>query len=207
MHSSLYKLKIYQLQYILKEILEGVAYLDSQQFAHRDIKPSNILVNGDCEVKLADFGLGKKLTGYATTKVVTLWYRAPELLVGIRNYGSKIDVWSVGCVAAELLLGRPLFQAANNETELVEKIYKDVGISDLSGWEAMVEQHGRYFKELKPVECFTPPINEILKEAVESNFDSEYDIIDLIEQMLRINPNSRLSAAECLQHSFFKQPF
>lgn len=80
-----------------------MAYLHSNKanICHRDIKPSNILVGKNGDVKLADFGLAKKMVNkLSTTKVVTLWYRAPELLLGLRSYSSKIDVWSVGCVLA-----------------------------------------------------------------------------------------------------------
>ena len=73
------------------------------------MKPANILINDSGEVKLADFGLAKKLKKLSTVKVTTMWYRAPELLLGIRGYSPKVDIWSVGCVAAELLLRVPLF--------------------------------------------------------------------------------------------------
>lgn len=78
--------------------------MEGFNIAHRDLKPSNVLINEFGEVKLADFGLAKKLKKLSTTKVVTLWYRAPELILGIRGYSPKVDVWSAGCLAAELLL-------------------------------------------------------------------------------------------------------
>jgi serine/threonine protein kinase len=98
-----------KIQQILKQILQALQYLESLNIAHRDIKPSNVLINEQGEVKLADFGLAKKLRKLSTVKVVTLWYRAPELVLGIRGYSPKVDVWSVGCLAAELLLRKPLF--------------------------------------------------------------------------------------------------
>ena len=73
-----------------------------------------MLVNENGGVKLADFGLAKKLRKMSTVKVVTMWYRAPELLLGIRGYSTKVDVWSVGCLAAELLVRRPLFEMQQN---------------------------------------------------------------------------------------------
>lgn len=88
----------------MRQILEGLRYLESFNIAHRDLKPSNVLINEFGEVKLADFGLAKKLKKLSTVKVVTLWYRAPELILGIRGYSPKVDVWSAGCLAAELLL-------------------------------------------------------------------------------------------------------
>lgn len=84
-----------------------MAYLHARKILHRDIKSANILLNDEGQVKLADFGLGRKvhLENVFTYKVVTLWYRAPELILGCKNYSDKIDVWSIGCVVAEFFLG------------------------------------------------------------------------------------------------------
>jgi serine/threonine protein kinase len=92
---------------IMKQLLEGTAYLHRNKIMHRDIKSANILMNDDGCVKLADFGLGRKIRfeNYFTYKVVTLWYRAPELLLGCKNYTDKIDVWSLGCVLVEFFTG------------------------------------------------------------------------------------------------------
>ncbi len=79
-------------------------YLHKQNVSHRDIKPANILINTEGVVKIADFGLAKKLAQFSTVKVCTMWYRAPELFLGYKNYMSNIDVWSVGCIAVEFLI-------------------------------------------------------------------------------------------------------
>ena len=91
-----------EIKCIMKQLLEGVEYLHNQKILHRDIKPANILLNDRGEVKLADFGLGRKfLDGKNLTfKVVTLWYRAPELHMKYRKYDYKIDVWPIGCLFA-----------------------------------------------------------------------------------------------------------
>lgn len=88
-----------KIQIILKQILEGLQYLHSSNIAHRDIKPANILINGEGVVKVADFGLAKKMTPLSTVKVCTMWYRAPELFLGYKQYTPNIDVWAVGCIA------------------------------------------------------------------------------------------------------------
>lgn len=84
----------------MKQLLEGVAFLHQQKFLHRDLKSANILLTAQGVVKIADFGLGRKarLDGRYTSKVVTLWYRAPEILLGAREYSNKVDMWSLGCI-------------------------------------------------------------------------------------------------------------
>jgi serine/threonine protein kinase len=100
----------------MKQILLGLDYLHENNIIHRDIKGANILLNNRGEVKLADFGLARlhnpdnRIIKMYTNRVVTLWYRSPELLLGEHNYGTSIDMWSVGCVFAELLTGTPPFR-------------------------------------------------------------------------------------------------
>jgi cyclin-dependent kinase 12/13 len=104
--AGLFKMKVKfplpEIKCIIRQLLEGVAYLHKNYILHRDIKSANILLNDNGEVKLADFGLGRKIRHETqfTYKVVTLWYRAPELILGCKNYTDKIDVWSIGCVVA-----------------------------------------------------------------------------------------------------------
>ena len=97
----------------MKQILEGCYFLHQNKVMHRDIKSANILLNDNGIVQLADFGLGRRtrFENVFTYKVVTLWYRAPELLLGNKSYNHKIDVWSIGCVFAEFLIGDVLFKS------------------------------------------------------------------------------------------------
>lgn len=105
-----------QIKCILHQILTGVSYLHSNNIIHRDIKSANILINNKGEVKIADFGLARvihpnpNIQRQYTNRVVTLWYRSPELLLGATNYGPAIDIWSVGCLFSELLTGVPPFR-------------------------------------------------------------------------------------------------
>lgn len=94
------------------QLLRGLKYLHSANILHRDLKPGNLLINANCDLKICDFGLARtsKSKGqFMTEYVVTRWYRAPELLLCCDNYGTSIDVWSVGCIFAELLGRKPIF--------------------------------------------------------------------------------------------------
>ena len=104
-----YTFTLGKVQNILRQILQGLSYLHKQGISHRDIKPANILINHEGIIKVADFGLAKKLSALSTVKVCTMWYRAPELFLGYKNYTSNIDIWSVGCIAVEFLIKEPLF--------------------------------------------------------------------------------------------------
>lgn len=119
-----------QVKYIMKELLLAVNYMHSHWTLHRDIKTSNILIDREGRLKVGDLGLSRSfadpLKPY-THMVVTMWYRAPELLLGSRVYSTGVDLWSVGCVFAELLLREPLF-AGRNEQDQVERILKLLGV-------------------------------------------------------------------------------
>lgn len=107
---------------ILQQILSATEFLHSNWILHRDLKTSNLLLNNRGEVKLADFGMaryfGDPKPAHLTQLVVTLWYRAPELLLGAERYGAEIDMWSVGCIFGELLRKEPLFQGRNEVDQL-----------------------------------------------------------------------------------------
>ncbi|XP_057981075.1 mitogen-activated protein kinase 7-like [Malania oleifera] len=99
-------------QFFLCQLLRGLRYLHSANILHRDLKPGNILINANCDLKICDFGLAHTSRGdgeFMTEYVVTRWYRAPELLLGSDTYGASIDVWSVGCIFAEILGRKPIF--------------------------------------------------------------------------------------------------
>jgi mitogen-activated protein kinase 1/3 len=101
--------------YFLYQILRGLKYIHSANVLHRDLKPSNLLLNTNCDLKICDFGLARIAdpdhdhTGFLTEYVATRWYRAPEIMLNSKGYNKSIDVWSVGCILAEMLNNRPLF--------------------------------------------------------------------------------------------------
>uniref|UniRef100_A0A8D1B8P1 Mitogen-activated protein kinase n=2 Tax=Sus scrofa TaxID=9823 RepID=A0A8D1B8P1_PIG len=121
METDLYKLlKSQQLSndhicYFLYQILRGLKYIHSANVLHRDLKPSNLLINTTCDLKICDFGLARIAdpehdhTGFLTEYVATRWYRAPEIMLNSKGYTKSIDIWSVGCILAEMLSNRPIF--------------------------------------------------------------------------------------------------
>ncbi|CAB0001530.1 unnamed protein product [Nesidiocoris tenuis] len=96
-------------QFLVYQILRGLKYIHSAGIIHRDLKPSNIAVNADCELKIIDFGLARPTENEMTGYVATRWYRAPEIMLNWMHYNQTVDIWSVGCIMAELLTGRTLF--------------------------------------------------------------------------------------------------
>ncbi|KAJ2978616.1 hypothetical protein NQ176_g3717 [Zarea fungicola] len=112
-------------QSFIYQILCGLKYIHSANVLHRDLKPGNLLVNADCELKICDFGLARGFSvdpeenaGYMTEYVATRWYRAPEIMLSFQSYTKAIDVWSVGCILAELLGGRPFFKGRDYVDQL-----------------------------------------------------------------------------------------
>jgi serine/threonine protein kinase len=189
--------------YMTYYLLRSLKYLHSAGIAHRDIKPQNILVNDDCEVVLGDFGLAREISdGEMTAYVVTRWYRAPELIMGLRTYDEKVDIWSLGCVMAEMLMPptarSPLFRGENVKHQL-DLILETLGVpSDEAmtnmGIDAMATLYIATLRESCPKESQLP-----------HKFDGSMspDAIDLLSKMLAFVPGERYSAAQCLAHPYF----
>lgn len=173
------------------DILAGVDFLHSHRIVHRDLKPQNLLVTSTGQVKLADFGLAKTYDSEMklTSVVVTLWYRPPEVLLGL-SYNTAVDVWSAGCVLAELHTLRPLF-AGTSEGDQLDKIFSVIGRPPKSQWPENVSVVADNFPQYAAQDLFTicPKMTAPAK--------------DLIEGMLVFEPAKRLTALDCLQHSYF----
>merc|ERR1712007_219924 len=125
----------------LYQLLRGVAYCHQHRVLHRDLKPQNLLINREGSLKLADFGLarafGIPVRSY-THEVVTLWYRAPDVLMGSRKYSTPLDIWSVGCIFREMVTGRPLFPGSTDSDQL-QKIFKVLGTPNETTWHRITE--------------------------------------------------------------------
>jgi CTD kinase subunit alpha len=128
------------LKALSQQMLRGLAYLHLKGIIHRDLKASNILVNSEGQLKLADFGLArfyhKRHQADYTNRVITLWYRPPELLYGATVYGPEVDIWSAGCIFLELFVKKPTFQG-NDEIHQLEVIFRILGTPTEERWPAL----------------------------------------------------------------------
>lgn len=125
-----------QIKSLLKQLLSVLDFVHAHKYVHRDIKCSNLLIDNRLHLKLADFGLARRLSDIPTdltNRVITLWYRPPELLLGATRYGPSVDSWGVGCILAEIMIGKPLFPA-KVELEQLELIVQVCGTPNARIW-------------------------------------------------------------------------
>eukprot|EP00472_Partenskyella_glossopodia_P010560 CAMPEP_0197525022 /NCGR_PEP_ID=MMETSP1318-20131121/10569_1 /TAXON_ID=552666 /ORGANISM="Partenskyella glossopodia, Strain RCC365" /LENGTH=296 /DNA_ID=CAMNT_0043078171 /DNA_START=74 /DNA_END=964 /DNA_ORIENTATION=+ len=179
----------------LYQLLKGIAYCHDHRVLHRDLKPQNLLINMEGELKLADFGLarafGIPVRSY-THEVVTLWYRAPDVLLGSKKYSTPIDMWSVGCIFAEMANGKPLFPGQADNDQLW-RIFKILGSPSPKTWPGIVDlpEYKSNLGNFKPK----------LWEEVCPRLDKLG--LDLLAKMLVYDPAKRISAAAAMKHPYF----
>lgn len=184
---------------LVTQTLRAVEYLHDRCVIHRDLKLSNLLLNQRGELKLCDFGLARTLdpaeSGSYTPKVVTLWYRAPELLFGCDRYTAAIDMWAVGCIFAEFLKHVPIFPGST-EIELVQMISALLGNPNANiwpGWETLPHAKNFNFPH--------QPYN-----FLEVNFPTLSEAgVNLLDGLLTYDPEKRLTAKEALAHAYFRE--
>lgn len=185
------------LKSFLFQLITGVAYCHHHRVLHRDLKPQNLLINREGELKLADFGLarafGIPVRSY-THEVVTLWYRAPDVLLGSRHYSTPVDMWSIGCIFAEMTSGTPLFTGTSEKSQL-DTIFRHLGtpsettfpgITQLPEWQ-------------NDFPSYSPPSSML---ALVPNIDE--DGVDLLASLLTYDPAHRITAQYARRHPFFK---
>ncbi|KAF2728532.1 Pkinase-domain-containing protein [Polyplosphaeria fusca] len=177
------------------QLLRGIAFCHDNRVLHRDLKPQNLLINNRGQLKLADFGLARAFgipVNTFSNEVVTLWYRAPDVLLGSRTYNTSIDIWSAGCIMAEMYTGRPLFPGTTNEDQL-QKIFRLMGTPSERSWPG-ISQLPEY-KANFPVFA-TQDLRLILPQVDQVG-------LNLLNSMLQLRPEMRVSASAALNHPWF----
>lgn len=186
---------------LMIQLASAVDFLHSHWILHRDLKTSNILMNNRGEIKLADFGMARFFGDPApkmTQLVVTLWYRSPELLLGAERYGTAVDVWSLGCIFGELLTREPMFQG-KNEVDQLGKIFQTCGVPSEANWPG--------YKRLPNAKGLRlPPSKSNAKLGIREKFPKLTGAgVDLLTDLLALNPDHRPEAGELLSHPYFHE--
>tara|TARA_B110000977_G_scaffold119801_2_gene154359 strand:+ start:18692 stop:20716 length:2025 start_codon:yes stop_codon:yes gene_type:complete len=194
----------------MRQLIEGVGYMHDNWTLHRDLKTSNILVNNKGQLKICDFGLARHYgdpLGAYTAMVVTLWYRAPELLLGQTIYGPAIDVWSLGCIFGELLQLKPLF-TGKSEIDQINKISNILGVPNENVWSGFSRLPG-VGKVKFPHQPYSH-LRNVFPDHDNTNTDGVMTHLsdsgfDLINRALAYDPGRRLSTGEALKHKWFAE--
>lgn len=191
-------LEVTILKSFLYQLLCGVAFCHTHRVLHRDLKPQNLLINREGKLKLADFGLarafGIPVRSY-THEVVTLWYRAPDVLMGSRTYSTPVDIWSVGCIFAEMATSKPLF-AGTSEADQLKRIFKTLGTPQPCAYPTVVELPD-YNRDPDIMHYPPPPSFADVAPRIDGMG------LHLLAQMLTYDPLQRCSAADAMKHDYF----
>lgn len=175
------------------QLLQGLAYCHARRVLHRDLKLQNLLVDRKGNIKLADFGLARSIglpIRTYTHEVVTLWYRSPELLLKTTHYGPSVDLWSLGCIFAEMQTNRTLFPG-DSEIDQIYRIFRTLGTPDETSWPGFREMpEYRHFAKFKG-------------RGVDSYIGNhDQDAVDLLSKFLTYDPVTRISAKQALLHEY-----
>uniref|UniRef100_A0A673NB69 mitogen-activated protein kinase n=1 Tax=Sinocyclocheilus rhinocerous TaxID=307959 RepID=A0A673NB69_9TELE len=178
-------------QFLIYQILRGLKYIHSADIIHRDLKPSNLAVNEDCELKILDFGLARHTDDEMTGYVATRWYRAPEIMLNWMHYNMTVDIWSVGCIMAELLTGRTLFPGTDR-------------ILFLSFPPSLTCK--KFSVNCTMARTYINSLPQMPKRNFADVFiGANPQAVDLLEKMLVLDTDKRITAAEALAHPYFAQ--
>lgn len=192
-------------QFIIYQTLKALKYMHTGNVIHRDMKPSNLLLNSECLVKVADFGLARSVDfkdkepgrhPVLTDYVATRWYRAPEILLGSTNYTKGVDMWSVGCILGELLGGKPMFPGTSTMNQL-DRIIEVTGRPSPADIEAIQSEFAATMLDSLP---------DVEPRSLQSMYpNASEEAIDLLRKLLMFNPDQRITAEQALEHPYLAQ--
>ena len=190
------KLGINHVKWIMLQIFDGLKVLHKHWIIHRDLTPQNLLISEDGTIKYSDFGLSRFFAANEkpmTKNVVTLHYRAPEILFGATHYGPPVDIWAAGWILGGLITRGVIF-ADRDDINMLSKIFSIWGTPTEETWEGVTKLPN--YVEFEPVE----------RQSFKSLFPGlDENLIDLLENLLVLDPNKRLTLDECLEHPFFNE--
>ena len=186
-------------KHLAQQLFEGLDYLHRRGVLHRDIKAANILISKTGELKLADFGLArfyqKSQKQDYTNRVITIWYRSPELLLGETQYGPAVDIWSAACVLVEIFTRHAIFPGDGGEINQLDKIYGVLGTPSRQEWPGITEL--QWYELLRPSQKIASTFREKYAERLSK------DAFDLLQSMFTYDPAQRPAAADVLEHPYF----
>ncbi|GJJ74298.1 serine/threonine-protein kinase BUR1 [Entomortierella parvispora] len=193
------RLSVPQIKLYMKQLLEGTIYMHAQKILHRDMKAANLLISNNGTLKIADFGLARPFKPEGedyTSKVVTRWYRPPELFLGEKKYGAAVDMWGIGCVFGEMLFGRPVLQG-NSDQDQLDKIFQLCGSpteENMPGWSSLpgLEEKGVVYQ-----------VNKSYQRKLKEDFEPYGTLAaDLMDKLLVLDPKKRLTAFAASDHDY-----